>query len=479
VLRKSTHPAKVKNYQSLNVGYLPLPDEVPPESQERVRGWVEGRSPSERAIEIAQEAIDMLHQIQEMEDLSEQDRHSVYRSLARAYQARAYPLARMGRLMEAGEAHKACLDNARRGGLPATQSHALNDLAFNYARLGQWSVAESHAREGLRIRERLGLDYFVGLSLNTLGLIKFLGDKPHQGKAYSQRALDIFERLGNRRGIGLAHLALGQMDVRVGELEIGEESLKRAQEHLLKADEIFSDQVEPSRLPEVYERLGILYLVWGGRFLPRVGAEQSEIAEYLERADSHFERAVAGYGTQRNEWEQAIALERWARVDFDRCESARTEREDKACALKESEEKLNRAQSIALRRLGRGVTRQIKMETRHPEYRLVLGKVEMARGRIAFERFKEAQIEDEKDDHLRLAARHFTLSCAYLETFSPVARELQAALDLVDEQVRLLDVDQIRSFQGDVTTTQERYDIQEYRRLPDHLELIASFQETI
>lgn len=489
-LRKSTHQADVKIYQSFAVCYgLPPIEHATEELRVLVERWVGERSPFERAAELAQEAANILRQ-QERMDLNELERRAIDRSLARAYGAQAYALARMGRLMDAVQANRHSLGYARRGELPAGQSHALNDLAYGYARLGKFAVAKHLVREALTIRERLGLDYYIGLSYNTLGLIQFLHDQPHRGRVESEQALNIFQRLNDQRGLGLAHLALGKIKGRMGEVRSERRFLEEALDHYEIAIEIFSGRdergelVEPARLSEAYEWRAILHLIWGGRFLSEMGASPAEIEAELEKADAYFEWAVQRYAAEGREWEQAIALERWARVYIDRGEYLQEEKEEKQEEFTRTEEKLDRAEEIILTKAPeikfrpQRAAEAVETEEVHPEYRLALGKVERLRGRLAFDQIPESSPE-ERPRHLEEAARHFTLACAYLRAFSEQAGELQTALDLLGERIRLLEYKEVLDFNQYIDETQEQYGLPEYEALSERIRDIASLEMII
>jgi tetratricopeptide (TPR) repeat protein len=484
-VKETTFFAKVKNYESLCIGYLPPLSEAG-ELHDIVEKWVGDRSPLEVAVKVAQEAVDFLQDLRRTkgtDNLDSDDMRSIHRSLSRAYQAQAYPLARMGRLQDAIKAYETCLKHARQGVLPATQSHALNDLAFSSARIGRINFAIRRAQEALQLREALGLDYFVGLSLNTLGRIYFLDDKPYQARGYSERALRKFDHLEDTRGKGLAYLALGQMYVRIAELEYDQKIIKSAESYLEKAKSIFSNQlVEPSRLAEVYERLGILYLVWGGHLLMELGEAAEEVLPHYQEADRYFKRAVDSYENSGQAREQTVALERWARVDFDRGVLYKTIEEEYENEFANGEEKLAQAKEI-VQEHSPGTFFQVpntatSSKKSYPEYGLSLGKIEMGEGRLSFERYAYAHSELKKELYLKQAAEHFALSCAYLERFSPVARELESALNIVDKIVRSLKPAHIALFKSTVSSVQKELNIQEYKRLSVYLQETVGFRIT-
>jgi hypothetical protein len=288
--------------------------------------------------------------------------------------------------------------------------------------------------------------------------------------------------------LGLAHLALGQINGRIGEIRSEERFLQESLENYHKAEDIFSardekgQHVEPARLAEVYEWLGLLHLLWGGGFLASLGGNPADIAARLDQAEPYFKEAVQRYDAEGRKWEQAIALERWARIYSDRGEYLETDRENKAKEYSFAREKLTQAEDIALEKapeielkpLGQGETRKAEGEPLHPEYRLALGKAERLRGRLAFDQARYAQGDEEKKDRLKEAARHFVLSCAYLQDFSEEAGELQNALNLLGERIRRLEYTDIVFFSESIEKAQKEYGLEEYKRLPDYVQLIAS-----
>jgi tetratricopeptide (TPR) repeat protein len=491
-LAKSTFQADVKIYQGINISYLPplanVSQDAPPDLYALVHKWVGEKSPFERAVELIQEAVAILQEKKKL-PLSELEQTALNSSFARAYSAQAYPLSRLGRLTEAADAHRDCITYASHGQLPETLSHARNDLGYIYVRLGKFAVAEDMIRRGLAIRERLGLAYFVALGYNTLGVLEFLHDRPHRGVPHCQEALSLFEELGDKRGIGLANLTLGKNKGRIGEVELDRDAFEAARRCYAKALEVFSTPdasgqlVEPARLAETYEWLGILDSMWGGIFLVEVGADPDEIAKHLAQADQYFQKAIQGYESAGRKLEQAIALERWARVYRDVAVHTRTSPQDKQEQFALAQARLSEAEAIALKQapevelrpLSEGGSPSIP-DTRHPEYRLVLGKVERLRGRLAFDQVLEAQADDERQRLLKETASHFTLACAYSEQFSKEASELGTALRQATERLWSLKYPEMGAFLEYVLAIQKDYGLSAYTSLPERIQDVASIE---
>ncbi len=127
---------------------------------------------------------------------------------------------------------------------------------FVYARWGRATEAETALQDAKGIRERWGLEFPLGLTINTLGLAYVYTGKPLTGLRWSQKALDIFERLEHSRGQGLAHLALawglairGEM-WKAGTYTPGNSSglFTKALEHLERAEDFKNIATEPLRL---------------------------------------------------------------------------------------------------------------------------------------------------------------------------------------------------------------------------------------
>ncbi len=164
---------------------------------------------------------------------------SVKHSLARAYGNMGYGFIMAGRLTEAVHAYEKALPYSKAGKIDSERAYQLNDLGYAYACLGEYDRARLFCDEGLKIRENQLFEYPIGLSYNTRGIIEYMADVSDTGKQYCEKAFKIFKNLGDKRGMGLVHRALGGILTRIGEQDESREYFEAAEKHLLSALEIF------------------------------------------------------------------------------------------------------------------------------------------------------------------------------------------------------------------------------------------------
>jgi tetratricopeptide (TPR) repeat protein len=157
---------------------------------------------------------------------------------------------------------------------PREYANLLNNMGNVLRFQGKLEDALRYCKLALRIRRDLFSqnkisEYYVGLSLSTLGHIYHtLGEVKEEEKAY-QEAFDIYNRVGDKSAIADTYNCLGRIWVEKGDL-------KRARENYEQASRIASGV---SRLAEIesYNQLG------------RVSLMQ----ERWEEANSSFEIAIA------------------------------------------------------------------------------------------------------------------------------------------------------------------------------------------
>lgn len=166
--------------------------------------------------------------------------------------------------------------------LPLTKLRALkaevkNDWSRALGELHQLAAAEIKCQEGLDIRSKLGFDYLLGLSYNTMALIYAVNDEPRKSLVWSKQSLDLFRQISRPRGIGLA-LTQAAKAIRLAweKQDRVDVELETAEAHLLEAEKIFDsengDVPEKVRELEVKLELGNLYTTWAN--LPGVDVEQ-------------------------------------------------------------------------------------------------------------------------------------------------------------------------------------------------------------
>ncbi len=192
------------------------------------------------------------------------------RLLGRAHNNLGYYHWMRGQYNKAVEEFKQAIWRYREADIKDEMAATLTNLGFIYIQQGLAIEAETVLQDAIGLRKqgpRLPLAY----SLNTLGLAYIYDNRPALGARRCERALQIFEELGQLRGAGLAHLALGlgyrrRAEEWKEEEYTFEEAVKfyeTSRGHLERARDIFSTAVqEPLRLWEAYNELGSLYCDW-------------------------------------------------------------------------------------------------------------------------------------------------------------------------------------------------------------------------
>jgi tetratricopeptide (TPR) repeat protein len=98
------------------------------------------------------------------------------------------------------------------------QARSLNDRAFAQAQVGDLDDAELSAQDALKIRLRIGFPRTIGWSYNTVGIVYSLSQRPATAIDHCSRALQIFQRLDQRRNEMQALRALAEAHRRDAEL---------------------------------------------------------------------------------------------------------------------------------------------------------------------------------------------------------------------------------------------------------------------
>ena len=240
-------------------------------------------------------------------NIPEQDPRAWWRTrlLGRAYNNLGYLHWQAGRNGVAVREFQRALQHFRGAQIRDEKAETLNNLGFVYARWGEIDLAETVLQEAIEERMELRQKYALGLSYNTLGLTYVYDDVPLRGGQWCRKALDIFESLGQMRGIGLACLGLGfALRKQADQWKVGTYSLEEADrlfaeavtflkggtlkgkdgkaETVLGAEPVFRDRVpEPLRMWETYNELGSTYCDWGW-LLKQQGKENQAQEKYKE-----------------------------------------------------------------------------------------------------------------------------------------------------------------------------------------------------
>lgn len=345
-------------------------------------------------------------------------------------------------------------DESRRRSLRAQHANTLNNLAWPLAELGRFETALHTCQDALEMRERLGPGAPVALSLNTLGLILTRDDKPHRARVHCERALSLFLHLDHERGVGLASIALAESLRRMSAVDglyAWEEAaalLRRAAKYASEAVGIFERRADPER-PRLIEALierGCVRRQWAWLAL-----QAESVGDLGQEGDPDWLELTA---RSREDLQRAMEL---AGQDFpfrylDACvnlawlyyyvrENERAEEEARnAIASVDPDYLMGADQGPAARDLS------------HTFYWLLLGKVHLLLGHLAFRRFEETG----DSQGLIKAGESYTLSLAYDGLYAEDFRDVRRAVAVIYKRLRGLNRDELgRLYEGIAHAVQE------------------------
>lgn len=160
-------------------------------------------------------------------------------------------------------------------------SRALGELAHGDPH--KLADATRKCQEGLEIRKKLGYDYLLGLSYNTMGLIYRVNGNPNQTRHWSGQALELFRQINQPRGIGLALIQLGAATRMIWEQQSEPADPAQIEAYLLEAASIFDPQTgvvpEKVRALDLMIELGRLYIAWSDTLAPPDAAQKRAAAQ--------------------------------------------------------------------------------------------------------------------------------------------------------------------------------------------------------
>ena len=295
-----------------------------------------------------------------------------------------------------------------------------------YGLLGGRTRAELLVNDGLERRRRLGHEYRIGLSLNSRAILHLQFGEIHNALRVAGEALKIFERIGARRGVGLACITLGQSMRQKGSLwKTGmyatEECLSflgSSIEYLSRAVDIFpADVKEPIRLVEAINELGCTY---------------REMASLLRGAEAESNSTLAAYSDALGYLNRAKELARekdYKLLYVDCCEDlAQTyyqvhdfiQAED---SLQVGEAKIDHGYKIEI---GRGLKR-LPDEPPVEEFWRQMGKIEVLRGHVVLAQDQDSGMKESRES-LGHAMQHYAFAGTYFERYSGRAAGLRTIL---------------------------------------------------
>ena len=315
----------------------------------------------------------------------------------------------------------------------------LNTLAFTYAKQGRMALARPLAHDALRINEKTGNQYSVGLTLSTLAAIARIRGNYPQAITYGEEALTLFRELEDAHGTVLAYLSIasarrlmGKHDfVKGRKLEEAYQKMENARDSLERAIKIAETANLEADLPGLRAEQGRVYRDMGHLVMQLEGFDKGLIC--YRRSENYFNLALKSKG-----WaavDRADTLEDLAEVLFTAGNPDATHK-----CLAEIEKMVGPDYFII-------PGKQIPQKGLPTEYFAPLAKVEWWRGEMAF---AQQQVEQ--------GPQHYILAYAYFTYFSPDAMQKGTLIEYLYNHLHRLPVERQQTFLKSVRSWLQQYD---------------------
>lgn len=367
------------------------------------------------------------------------------RLLGRAHNNLGYHHWMRGQYKKAVEEFRQAIWRYREADIKDEMAATLTNLGFIYIQQGLAIEAETVLQDAIGLRKQ-GPSLPLAYSLNTLGLAYINDARPVLGARRCEQALRIFEELGQLRGAGLAHLALGLAYRRRAEKwkeeeytpEEAVEFYQASYKHLEKARDIFSTAVkEPLRLWEAYNELGSLCCDWAWLLSKHSGngVAQDKYREAIKWLDASVKVVIA---KKELELQLAESYDDLSQVHADRGNEAESE--------------VYVAKVLALIPAAYRLTLEGFQHSPEPaveEWWRLLGKVHLGTAvrqiKWAVDLEKALRPSDEvKDQWLAQAAEDYAYAVAYFQQYSPYSVHLGQTLKSIQQRIKTLTPQRIK-----------------------------------
>jgi len=315
-----------------------------------------------------------------------------------------------------------------------------------HALLRDSTRAETLVDEGLALRQELGRDYRIGLSLNSRAIVHLEFEEPHRARRLSEKALSILEGLEAQRGIGLALITLGRSLRQLGGLWTAglypfqdcERFFSEGATYLERAVRIFEQVVdEPVRLVETLDELGCIYR--DRSRLAHEMAPSSPLARTIAAESIKFlGRCIELADKLRLPVPYVDACEDLAQTYFLRRDYANTR-----VWLERAEEAVPEDYIF---REG-GLQKEIPEERRVEAFWLQMGKIELLRGNLVFDAGTDSGSRPATREVLKQTAQHYLLSAAYFEKYSERAVGLRTTFRQMYDRFKRCTLDDLTYLQ--------------------------------
>jgi tetratricopeptide (TPR) repeat protein len=338
----------------------------------------------------------------------------------------------LGRLEAALREFALARDYFAASNLQEELANTLDNMSRVYATLRHQTRAEALVETGMAIRLQEGREYRTALSQNSLAIVHLEFGRPHRAQRLAKQAQVTCDRLNVKRGIGLTSITLGHALRSLGKIDEihsfaeSEECFSESLRELRRAAELFEKEVyEPVRLVEALNQLGSTYRDWARLTRRQPDAGPQKVAGLLDGAVRNFKRSIEEAEKYGFKAQAADACEDLAETLL--MQERRQEAEqwlERGAQQIPDEYKLARGAV----NVGRPAQKraQIPLHERVESYWLMLGKIELTRGTIVYEREpKPAPVTPERRAWLQEMVEHFVLAAYYFESFSDEATRLK------------------------------------------------------
>ncbi len=312
-----------------------------------------------------------------------------------------------------------------------------------YARLRHPTRAETLVDEGLVLRRELGRDYRIALSLNSRAIVHLEFGQLHRSQRLAEEALRISEGLEAQRGIGLALITLGRTLRSLGTLwtqglyshQQCDRFLSDGAKHLDRAVGIFDKIVdEPVRLVQALNQLGCTYRERAR--LAEAMAPGGPLARTISlEAIRYLVRTIELAKKNRLPVWRVDSCEDLAQIYFMRGDFDNTE-----VWLERAEEEVP---DYYLIKVG-GLTTEVPEDRCIEAFWLQMGKVELLRGSLVFDRGTDKRTKPATHQVLKKTAEHYMLSARYFERYSDRAVGLGATFRQMYDRFKDEDLQYLR-----------------------------------
>jgi tetratricopeptide (TPR) repeat protein len=148
------------------------------------------------------------------------------------YQSRAIRATALGDPWGCCESLKTTLAFFEQAGDRRSACLTRQNLGFAFTELGDHESAERALRSALTVAERMGLQEVVAYTLQNLGRVLAYRGIFDEGRSIQQRAIEVFQKQEQSRGMGLSQAYLADLELLAGDISAAEPEARAAIESL-------------------------------------------------------------------------------------------------------------------------------------------------------------------------------------------------------------------------------------------------------